>query len=59
MSRSDQHIGLTDEAWKFLKDNEIKLEVCSECNRPYYTELEVNGTYSVCSIKNILFIAIS
>ena len=46
MSRSDSPMGITPEARKFLKDNEIKPKVCSECKRPHPVYGEVIGKYS-------------
>ena len=46
MSRSDQHIGLTNEAVSFLKKYEITPKVCSKCKRPHTLKLKIIGTYS-------------
>ncbi len=46
MSRSDQPIGITSEARNWLKNNEIRGEVCPTCWHPHPVSLEKIGTYS-------------
>lgn len=33
MGRSDQYVGLTDEAQQFLRDNEVGYEMCPHCGQ--------------------------
>lgn len=40
MSRSNQLVGLTDEARQFLLENEIEPDICECCKRPFPRELE-------------------
>lgn len=46
MSRSDQYIGMTEAATKFLQENEVVEEPCPHCQRPYPVIRKEIATYS-------------
>ena len=46
MSRCDQHMGLPEEAQRFLEENIIDCDVCPHCNRAYPRKQETCGTYT-------------
>jgi len=42
----DQFAGFTQDACKFLADNEVKPIICDHCKRPFPRKLELIGTYT-------------